>query len=118
MHIEYAGRNINTSTEDIVLTFPTATEIIPISANMSGGQIIWSGIITVDGEEQRLSIQTHRLNDLVLGTQFSIKRDRGFNTKTFYMSLSDDGSGEIITYAALGGLTPGASIYASTPDIQ
>ena len=118
VHIEYVGRDINTSTENIVLTFPTATEIIPISDNMSGGEIVWSSTIMVDGEEQQLSIQTHRLNDIMLGTQLSIKRDRGFNTKALEVSLSGDVSGEIIIYTALGELTPGTSIYASTPDIQ
>ncbi|HEA84433.1 MAG TPA: hypothetical protein ENI04_00395 [Candidatus Wildermuthbacteria bacterium] len=76
VHLEYVGRDINTPTENIVLTFPTQTEIIPILGNMSGGQIAWSDTITVDGEEQQLSIQTHRLNDAVLGTQISIKRER------------------------------------------
>ncbi|MCP6726945.1 MAG: hypothetical protein KJI69_02820 [Patescibacteria group bacterium] len=118
VHIEYVGRDINTSIENIVLTFPTATEIIPISDNMSGGEIVWSSTIMVDGEEQQLSIQTHRLNDIMLGTQLSIKRDRGFNTKALEVSLSGDVSGEIIIYTALGELTPGTSIYASTPDIQ
>lgn len=118
VHLEYVGREVNTAIEDIVLTFPTATEVIPISANMSEGQIVWSGTITVDGEEQQIGIQTHRLNDSVLGTQFSIRRDRRFNTKTFYMSLSGDVSGEIITYAAAGQTTAGTSIYVSSPDLQ
>lgn len=118
VHVEYAGRDINTSIEDIILTFPTATEVIPILDNMSGGQIVWSGTITVDGEEQQIGVQTHRLNDPVLGTQLSIKRDRRFNTKALEVSLSGDVSGEIIIYAAGGELTPGTSIYASTPDIQ
>lgn len=118
VHLEYVGRDINTSTENIVLIFPTQTEVIPILGNMLGGQIAWSGAITVDGEEQQLSIQTHRLNDPALGTQLSIKRDRRFNTKALEVSLSGDVSGEIITYAASGQTTPGTSIYVSTPDIQ
>ena len=117
-HIEYVGRDINTSTENIVLTFLTQTNNIPISDNVSEGQILWSGTITVDGEDQQLVIQTHYLNDPILGTQVSIKRDGRVNTKYLEVSLSGDVSGEIITYTALGEITPGTSIYVSSTESQ
>ena len=119
VHADYS-RFISTTTESIILTFSydvfIQTEIISIADNMAGGQINWEGQINVGGQTEQLKIHTHRLNDPVSGTQFSIHRDRRYNIRALTIGIDDipdPDSGTIIEYSADGLNTISASIYAS-----
>lgn len=117
-HVGYAGRTIATATEKVRLVFPTLTYEIAIADFMQAGQLFWEGDVLVDGETQALQVQTHLLNDPVLGTQFSITRDRSMNTKAVTLELSGDATGDIVRYDAAGATTQGNSFYASQPSWQ
>ena len=116
VHIDYTGRTIDTGTEEILLDFGTTLYPIAIQDYISGGQIMWEGTITVDGENQILKIQTHQLNGGVGSneTKFSIHRDRRFNTKALTIELSGD-IGTLIQYDDAGVITPGTSAYVLLP---
>lgn len=118
VHIEYTGRTINTTTERLKLIFPSTTYEINIADNMQEDQIFWKGDIVVDGESQTLQVQTHSLNDSVLGTQFSITRDRSKNTKALNIEITGDNTGDIIQYDAQGQTTKGTSLYVSSSSWQ
>lgn len=118
VHAEYTGRIISTATERLKIVFSSTTYEIIIANNMQGGQIFWKGDIVVDGEPQTLQVQTHRLNDPALGTQFSITRDRSKNTKTLNIEITGDNTGNIIRYDVQGQTTQGSSLYVSTPQWQ
>ena len=119
VHVDYTGRAIALGTESVRLVFSSTTYNIVIASNMQAGQIFWEGDVLVDGETQTLQIQTHRLNDPVLGTQFSIIRDKSKNTKAVTIELSGDRVDLIqynfIQYNAAGQTTQGNSFYASSP---
>jgi len=115
VHLEYTGRTIATSTERLKLIFPSLTYEIILSSNMQTGQIFWKGDILVDGQTQTLQVQTHRLNDPVLGTKLSITRDQRKNTKALSVEISGDSTGGIIQYDAQGQTTKGSSLYVSIP---
>jgi hypothetical protein len=118
VHFDYS-RNINTATETIDLFFPAAglTYQIIIADNLRDGQIYWEGRIEVNGEFQNLKIQTHRLNDPLTGTEFSIHRDRMNNNEALTIKLSEGDGLSIIEYSAgwypAGGLTTYSSIYVN-----
>jgi len=116
VHVDYT-RIIDTANESIILTFTGNTgsvlQTIKISDNIQAGNIVWKGTVTVDNEVQQLEIRTHRLNSP--DTQFSIKRDRRYNTKALQISLSGDISGNLISYEANGSTINGTSIYAQQP---
>lgn len=116
VHVDYT-RIINTASESIVLTFTGDTgpvvQTIKISDYIQAGNIVWSGTVTVDNEDQQLEIRTHRLN--APDTQFSIKRDRRHNTKALQVSIDGDSSGNLISYEANGATTKGTSLYAQQP---
>ncbi len=119
VHIEYTGRLINTSTENVVLTFPGGvTKTIPIAQNMQNGQIYWTGTVVVSGQNQVLTVATHVLNDSNLHTQFSVHRDMRYNAQAVSIQLSGDASGNLISYEANGQTTKGTSLYASNPNWQ
>ncbi|MBI2098659.1 MAG: prepilin-type N-terminal cleavage/methylation domain-containing protein [Candidatus Wildermuthbacteria bacterium] len=122
VHIDYVGRAIDTASEEIILDFGATTETIVINDNVSGGQIVWEGIVTVDGEDQKLKIHTHVLNDVGWVTQFSIHRDRRFNTKPLTITVpgtvADPDSGTLIQYDGAGNVTQGTSAYVTTTTIQ
>ena len=115
VHQDYTGRTINSATERLRLIFSSQTYEIVIADNMQAGQISWEGDILVDGQTQTLQVQTHRFNDLVLGTQFSIVRDKSKNTKALTIEISGDSTGDLIRYDAAGATTKGSSVYVSTP---
>jgi len=117
VHFDYT-RTIATSTEKLVLTFSVATQDIIIADNMQAGQIFWEGDVTDAGKTQHIRIQTHRLNDTVLDTEFSIHRDLRFNTKPLTVDIDgspDPDSGTLIQYDAAGVTSTGTSIYVSDP---
>lgn len=118
VHGEYTGRTINTATERLRLIFPATFYEIIIADNMQGQQVFWKGNIIVDGETQTLQVQTHRLNDPVLGTQFSITRDRSKNTKALNIEITGDSTGDLVRYDAQGQTTKGSSLYVATPQWQ
>lgn len=111
LHFDYS-RGITTGSETITLLFDnTVSKVIPISTNMSGGQIDWTGTVTVGGALQTVSVKTHRLNNP--DTQFSIRRDRRLNTKSLKVTISGDNSGNLALYSADGLTTSFSSIYVS-----
>lgn len=118
IHFDYS-RQIATSSEILELTFTyngsSQTENIVIADNLKDGQIYWKEKVEVDGENQELKIHTLRLNDLLLGTQFCIHRDKRYNTKALKMEISGDSGGDLIQYTAEGQTTQGTSIYALSP---
>ena len=128
VHIDYTNRAINTATETLTLTFssppnPDVVKNIAIADFLSGGQIVWEGTVQVGGEDQKLKIHTHTLNSGVglNDSQFSVHRDRRFNTKPLTIEINgspDPDIGTLIQYDAAGITTPGTSIYASLPVVQ
>ncbi|TSC56895.1 MAG: hypothetical protein Greene071421_405 [Parcubacteria group bacterium Greene0714_21] len=122
MHIAYAGRTIATVSETLKITFPNqgspVFQSIVIANNLVQGQIFWEGSVNVGVQAQKLKIHTHFLNDPVNNTLFSIHRDKRFNTKGFFLELSGDSSGNVITYDDQGQTTKGTSIYVSSPELQ
>lgn len=118
VHFDYS-RLIATSTEIIKLTLDSTIKEIIIADYLQGGQIDWEGEIDVSGENQKLKIHTHRLNDPdTHDTQFCIHRDRRYNTKTLKVEISGDLTGDLIQYGANGQTTQGSSIYVSEPNWQ
>jgi prepilin-type N-terminal cleavage/methylation domain-containing protein len=115
VHFSYTGRTITAATERLRFVFSSTTYDIVITNAMEDGQIFWQGDVLVDGETQTLQIQTHRLNDPVLGTQFSIIRDKSKNTKAVTIEISGDDTGDLIRYDAQGQTTKGNSFYVSIP---
>jgi Tfp pilus assembly protein FimT len=116
VHIDYT-RSIDTANESIIVTFTgnmgSVVQTIKISDNIQAGNIVWKGTVTVDNEIQQLEIRTHRLN--APDSQFSVKRDRRYNTKALQIALSGDSSGTLIAYDANGTTTKGTSLYAGEP---
>ena len=111
VHFDYS-RVISTAAERLILTFdydssPIIQEII-ITDNLQDGQIFWEG--------QNIKIQTHRLNNP--DTQFSVHRDRRYNTKNLKIEISGDSSGDLIRYQADGQTIKGNSIYVADPNLQ
>ena len=111
VHADYS-RYISTSTESLILTFSydssTQVETIAVAD--------WEGEFNVGGQIQKLKINIHRLNQP--DSQFSIHRDRRYNSRALKIKLSGDGSGNFIEYSADGLNTISASIYASNIEWQ
>ncbi|MDP2637011.1 MAG: prepilin-type N-terminal cleavage/methylation domain-containing protein [bacterium] len=120
VHIEYA-RIIDTESETMTLTFPNSgspvVKTIILNTYVQGSAFSWEESVAVGGEEQKLKIQTHYLND-GNNTQFSIHRDERVNTKGFSMTLSGDTIGDLIQYSDSGISTAGTSLYVSIPSLQ
>ena len=114
VHADYTGRIIDTTTEFVQLVFPGITKTIPIVDNLQGGEFSWEGQVLSQGEMQTIRIHTHALNDPILGTQFSVHRDKRYNTKSLDVELSGDSTGNILQYDGAGQTTNGTSVYAST----
>ena len=118
VHIDYSGRIIDAMTENLVLDFGTVTETIPLAGVLSGGQIVWEGTVEVGGEDQTVRMHTHTLNN-GNDSQFSMYRDRRFNTKPLTITLSGDSTGKLIEYDADGVLIIGGeSIYVVDTEAQ
>jgi hypothetical protein len=113
VHFDY-GRNIDTLTESLDLTFrdngSSYNYNIVIADNLREGQIYWQGTVDAGGEDQELTIQTHRLNNP--DTQFCIHRDRGY-TRSLEIELSGDPGWSIIEYSLDGLSTVFTSIHVS-----
>lgn len=104
VHLDYS-RTIATSTENLILSFEGGVkETIVIADNIKDGQIFWQG---------ELKIHTHRLNDPILGTQFSIHRDRRYNNQALQIEISGDSSGYLVGYSADGLSTSKTSIFVA-----
>ena len=113
VHLDYK-RNINTASEEIVLTFEGGiTQNINVADNLKDGQIYWSGVVDVDGQDQTIKIHTHELNNP--DTIFSIHRDRRHNDKSLTITISGDATGYLINYSADGLTVTKESIFASDP---
>jgi type II secretory pathway pseudopilin PulG len=120
IHFDYS-RIISTSMEKLTLIFsnspsPDVSQDIIIADNLIDGQIFWEEEVIVGGEAQNIKIQTHRLNNL--DTQFSLHRDKRYNTKAFRVTISGDMSGDLMQYQANGQTAAGSSIYVTDPDWQ
>lgn len=120
-HLNYT-RVINTGSETLTLTFPNqgspVTQNIIIANNLVGGQLFWEGTVSPGGQDQKLKVQTHFLNDAIQNTVFSLHRDKRVNTKGFSMTLSGDTTGDLIQYDDSGQVTNGTSLYVSSPSVQ
>jgi len=118
VHFNYS-RQIDTLNEILTLTFTynssSETKDIIVADNMENGQIYCEGEVEVTGSIQKIKIHTHRLNDIVLGTDFCVHRDRRYNNKALTIEISGDGTGDLIQYNADDQTSQGTSIYASTP---
>lgn len=112
LHFDYS-RAINTSTENIVLSFNNGAVVqtIPVAQNLSGSQINWEGTVTVGGAGQTVRIATHNINNPQ--SQFSVHRDRRFNTVSLKITLSGDVTGSLADYSTDGLMVNHTSIYAS-----
>ncbi len=84
---------------------------IPINQYLSLGQFDWSGTVDVGGTNQTIRIHTLRFNSP--DTQFSAHRDRRFNDKALEITVSGDGSGNVVQYSANGLTTNFTSIFVS-----
>lgn len=102
----------------LIFTFDsqTFTKEIIMADNLKDSQFYWEGEISVGGENQKIKIQTHSLNNPT--TQFSIHRDMRYNTKALTLEISGDVSGNLIIYDASGQTAQGSSIYVSEPSWQ
>ncbi len=118
VHFNYS-RQISTSTEKLILSFEGGvTKEIIIADNLKENQINWQGEIEVEGEIQKLKIQTHRLNSP--DSQFCIHRDKRYNSKSLDIDIDGDPaypsqSPTLIRYQADGLTSQGNSIYVSSP---
>ena len=113
-HIQFDySRVIATSSENLVLNFNNGelVQSFPLGSYASSGQIDLQDTVTVGGVDQVFEIHTHRLNSP--DTQFSIHRDRRFNTVPLTITLSGDSSGNLIQYSADGATITNSSIYVS-----
>jgi len=116
LHFSYS-RNIDTGNENIILTFEGhQTEIIPIGSFLVSGEIMWSGVVKVDGVDQVITITTHRLNNP--DTLFSVHRDRRYNNKGLEVWLSGDSTGYLVRYSADGNQISQSSLYVSQYELQ
>ncbi len=119
VHVNYS-RFIDSATENFVLTWSgtggPVIKTIKISDYMQAGNFFWSGSVAVDGANQIIVMRTHQLNNP--GTQISILRDRGNNTKPLQIAVDGDSSGNIMSYAADGSTAMGSSIYVTQPSWQ
>lgn len=122
-HINFDyGRQIDTLSEVLTLTFfYNSSDVIKniiIADNLKSGNIYWEGEVDVNGGMQSIKIHTHLLNDINLGTQFCVHRDRRYNDKALTIEISGDSSGDLVQYDENGQTSPGTSVYVSTPDWQ
>lgn len=109
IHFDY-DRPIDILSEKLILTFEEGTiQEINIQDNLKDGQIYWEGEIDIGGENQKIKIHTHRLNNP--DSLFSIHRDRRNNNKALTVSISGDSSGSLIECSADGLTTTFSSIY-------
>jgi len=120
VHFDYS-RVISPLTEELTLIFsnppnPDVSQDIIIADNLIGSQIIWEGEISVGGQMQKIKILTHRLNSP--DTQFSVHRDKRYNTKAVRITISGDASGNLIQYQSDGQTAKGSSIYVTDPSWQ
>jgi len=111
-HIQFDySRVIDTANETITLTFDNSVAaVVPISAYLVSGEISWQGTVAVGGINQVVDFHTHRLNNP--DTEFSIHRDRRYNTKSLKITISGD-SGSLAEYSADGLTTTHTSAYVS-----
>jgi type II secretory pathway pseudopilin PulG len=88
---------------------------LPVCSAIVAGQIDWSGTFTIGGQSQVISIHTHHLNDAGYANknQFSIHRDRRYNTKSLRITISGDNTGNLINYSADGSITTYSSSSVS-----
>jgi len=91
-------------------------QTVPVCSNLANGQINWKGIVTVSGVAQTVQIATHHLNEAGYANknQFSIHRDRRYNTKSLRITISGDNTGNLINYSADGSTTTYSSSNVST----
>lgn len=112
-HLHFAySRIIDTANENLVLTFDNSqTEIIQISFYLVGGELQWEGTVNIGGNDQKIEINTHKLNSP--NTLFSVRRDRRYNDKILKITLSGDSSGYLAQYSADGSDITHTSTYVS-----
>jgi len=118
-HFTYT-RNIDTLTEDIILTFEGGIiETIPITDNITAGQIFWDSAVDVAGEIQTIKIHTHSLN-VSNTTVFCVHRDLRYNTKALDIDIDGDpkymiSSPVLLEFAVDNSAVKGGSDFVSDP---
>ena len=82
----------------------SAQQTISVCNNLVNGELEWLGTVSISGSNQTVEIHTHHLLDAgyANGTQFSIHRDGRLNSKSLKITISGDGSGNLIKYSADG----------------
>ncbi len=110
--------NLNTKTAvTLRLNFPNDNYDYDIIwqnyLNVAKDEFNWEGNVAVNGQNQIFKISTHSLSDTV--AQFSIHRDRRYNTKAVNIYLDGD---NLINYLADGTASKGSSPFASNPEID
>ena len=118
LHHDYS-RSIDSAAETLTLTIynadDTISQLVPITFNtyLTACKFLWTG--TVDG--QTIEIATHGLTTTdaacTTGTQFTIHRDRRYNTKKLKITMSGDDTGALAEYAADGLTVTHASSYVA-----
>lgn len=111
-HVHFTYSQDISSIGFLTLNFPddATTQSVDFSTYYSGGVFDWSGTVTVSGSPQVLRIHTHSAD--ASSANFSITRDLRYNDKKLEIFL--DGA-NIINYSAVGDVTNGSSMWASTP---
>ena len=112
-HIDFNySRNINTASENIILTFNGSTvKTVPVNEHLNNGQIDWQETYDIGGSNQTVRIHTLRLNNP--DTVFSVYRDLRFNDKSVVVELSGDATGALASYSADGSTVGTSSIYVN-----
>jgi len=92
---------------------PEKTEIVALADyfNLSQTKLDWSGIITVNGQDQSIRIHTHYLD--AIDTQLCIHRSGETNNKPLHISIDNK---EIVSYTADG--HPSVGFWGGTMEIQ
>jgi len=93
----------------------TPQQTLSVCGNLVGGLFNWSGTVNVGGVDQIVSIKTNYFNDAGYANknQFSVHRDRRYNSKSLRVTLSGDATGDLINYSADGGAIFYLSTYVS-----
>lgn len=114
-HVHFTYGASIASVTNLVLTFPNdaVTQNITFASYYSGGLFDWSGTVTVAGVNQTLRVHTHA--NTGASADFSVTRDKRYNTKAVQISLDTQ---NLVNYAANGAVTQGSSLWVTAPQAQ
>ena len=115
------GQNVQSATS-LLLEFPgyTANNVtVDFQTYLNPGKtaFFWeNNAIVVGGTTQSVKIHTHLID--LTGAEFSMHRDRRYNTRAMNISINNPGAQQLIQYSAAGDVTKGTSLYAGDPELQ